>query len=115
MIARSQICIHFSTRTRSENHWHAFTITSVFGRLEILQAPQVDGLAGAEFSHDHADHGVVRAGRQMAVRGIAAEIDELIDQVLDVGPRTVWVAERTHRVKPTSPAAHPSPRPKGPR
>ena len=33
MIARSQICIHFSTRTLSENHWHAFTTTSVFGKL----------------------------------------------------------------------------------
>ena len=33
MIARSQICIHFSTSTRSENQWHAFTTTSVFGKL----------------------------------------------------------------------------------
>jgi hypothetical protein len=54
--------------------------------LEILKAPQVDRLSRAEFPDNHPHHRVVRAGREVTIRGIAAEIDELTDQVLDVGP-----------------------------
>ena len=53
--------------------------------LEILKTPQVDRLAGAELPHDDPHHRVVGAGREVTVRRIAAEIDELANHVLDVG------------------------------
>ena len=53
--------------------------------LEILQPPQVDRLARPELAHDDPHHGVVGPGREVAVRRIAAEVDELADQILDVG------------------------------
>jgi len=53
--------------------------------LEILKTPQVDRLARAELAHDDPHLGVVGPGRQVAIRRIAAEVDELADQILDVG------------------------------
>jgi hypothetical protein len=53
--------------------------------LEILKTPQVDRLASPELPHDDPRHRVVRTGRQVAIRRIAAEIDELANYVLDIG------------------------------
>ena len=53
--------------------------------LEILKTPQVDRLASPELPHDDPHHGVVRPGREVAIRRIAAEVDELADHILDVG------------------------------
>jgi hypothetical protein len=55
-------------------------------RLEVLKAPQIDRLAGPELPHNDPHHGVVRAGREVAIRRVSAEVDELADHVLDVGP-----------------------------
>jgi hypothetical protein len=54
-------------------------VDGVLMDLEILKTAQVDRLAGAELPHDDPHHGVVGAGRQVAVRRIAAEVDELAD------------------------------------
>ena len=53
--------------------------------LEILKTPQVDRLASPELPHDDPHHGVVGTGREVAIRRIAAEVDELADHILDVG------------------------------
>ena len=74
--------------------------------LEILEAPQVDRLSGPELPHDDPHHGIVGTGGEMAIGRIAAEVDELADQILDVGSRPVRVAKRPHRVEPTPPATH---------
>src|SRR6202041_3860156 len=47
-------------------------------------------------------------GRQVTISRITAEIDELADQIIDIGPRPIRVPERSHRVQPTPPARHPS-------
>ena len=53
--------------------------------LEILKTPQVNRLASPELPHDDPHHGVVRTGREVAKRRIAAEVDELADHILDIG------------------------------
>ena len=53
--------------------------------LEILKTPQVDRLARPELAHDDPHHGVVRTRREVAIRRIAAKVDELADHILDVG------------------------------
>ncbi len=52
--------------------------------LEILKTPQVDRLASPELPHDDPHHGVVGTGREVTIRRIAAEVDELADHILDV-------------------------------
>src|ERR1700734_889750 len=79
-------------------------------RLEILKTAQVDRLAGPQLPHDDPDHGVVRAGRDVPVRRIAAEVDELADHIFDVCSRSVRVAERAYRIERAPPAAHFSPK-----
>ena len=54
--------------------------------LEILKAPQVDRLARTQLAHDDPHLGVIGPGREVAIGRIAAEIDELADQILNVGP-----------------------------
>jgi hypothetical protein len=44
----------------------------------------------------------------VTISRITAEIDELADQILDIGPRPIRVPERPHRVQPTPSARHPS-------
>jgi len=75
--------------------------------LEILKTPQVHRLARAQLAHDDPHHRVIGPGRQMTIGRITAEIDELADQILDIGPRPIRVPERPHRVQPTPPARHP--------
>ena len=60
-------------------------VDGVLMGLEILKTPQVDRLARPELPHDDPHHGVVGAGREVAIRRIAAEVDELADHILDVG------------------------------
>jgi hypothetical protein len=60
-------------------------VDRVLMRLEILKAPQVDRLARAELAHDDPDLGVVGPRGEVAVGRIAAEVDELAEDVLDVG------------------------------
>jgi hypothetical protein len=53
--------------------------------LEILKTPQVYRLTSAESPHDDPHHRVVCARRKVAKGRIAAEVDELANQILDVG------------------------------
>src|ERR1700744_5476457 len=121
-MARSQICIHFSTSTWPGNHWQALTMTSVLGRsccggvavdrflmgLEILQPAQIYRLARAEFADDDPHHGIVGLGGQVPVGGITAEVHEIVDQVLKIGPGSVGIAEgeRPDRNRAPPPATH---------
>ena len=83
-------------------------IDRILMSLEILQPPQVHRLARAQLAHDDPHHRVISPGRQVTISRITAEIDELADQILDIGPRPIRVPERPHRVQPTPPARHPS-------
>ena len=74
--------------------------------LEILQPPQVHRFARTELAHDDAHHRVIGPGGQVAVSRIAPAVDELADDIFDVGARPVWIAERPNRVEPTSSAGH---------
>jgi hypothetical protein len=55
-------------------------------RLEIPKAPQVYRFARPEFSHDDPWFRVISAGCEVSVHRITAEIDELADYVLNIGP-----------------------------
>jgi len=54
--------------------------------LEVLKPPQVDGLASPELAYYDPHHGVVRPGREVAICRFAGEVDELAEDILDVGP-----------------------------
>src|SRR5262245_8151511 len=73
-------------------------VDGLLARLEVAEATQVHRLSGAESADDHPTGRVVGRRGERPECGIAAEVDEVVEHVLDGCPGTVGVPEGTHRV-----------------
>jgi hypothetical protein len=61
--------------------------------LKVAKSPEIDGLAGAQFSHDNAHRRIVRASGKIAIEGAVIEVNEPAQEVIELGPRPVRVTK----------------------